>query len=154
MAASVPGARLRLLNQSKQKLFEGLLDRRLFAAFDQLLAGELADRLQHPVARFVGQGLGGRPFIDQTLVDEARHRLKRIDRLACLHGSDRLCCLQRPAAGENAQSPEQDLLRRSEQVVTPGDGVTQRPLARREVARTSGQGGEPALKPVTQRLGR
>ena len=52
---------------------------------------------------------------------------------------DRLRGLQREAADEDGQAPEERLLLRGEQVVAPGDRVAQGALAGRGVARPAGQ---------------
>ena len=76
---------------------------------------------------------------ERRIAPEARHRLRRIER---------------PAAGEHRQSPEEGLLRRIEQIMTPGDRPSQRLLSLREVPATSGEEREPAVETRQDRFRR
>ena len=93
----------------------------------QLFPPELADRLQHGEPRAAGGGPGG----GQRLVHQRGRRLEGVEpeRLRVADGLGRG---QRPAAAEHRQPGEEPLLGRGEQVVAPGDGAAQGPLAVRE----------------------
>src|SRR5215213_2475742 len=56
------------------------------------------------------------------------------------------------AAGKDCHALEERLLRRSEQIVTPGNRITHRLLPRREVAGASGQQRQALLQAPQQRL--
>ncbi len=53
-----------------------------------------------------------------------------------------------PAAGEDGQTPEQRLLGRLEQVVTPGKRLAQRLLSLRQIGCPTRQQWEAALEPL------
>src|SRR5215218_1687411 len=127
------------LGTPEKKLLECTFDRHHLATRSQLFSRKLADGLQHPETRFVDRGAGFRKFVDKTLIDDARQCLDRVDGWLGGDGADRLSPLQCPTTDEDAQPPKEHSLLWCEQVMTPGDGVAQRPLPRREVARAAGQ---------------
>ncbi len=134
------------------------MDRASLAALLQPLQRELADRLQHPVPGLAVERLllPQQALLDQRLDAvqdhqvERRQRDRRGARARRIAGTDRLGGLQ-GAAPEDGQPPEQRLLVRRQQVVAPGDGVAQGPLAGRQVARAAGQQRQPALHPLEHR---
>ena len=67
-----------------------------------------------------------------------------------LGGADRLGRLQREAAGEDRQPPEERPRVGREQVVAPGDRVAHRAQPRRRVARSADQQRQPSLQPRQQ----
>jgi hypothetical protein len=69
-------------------------------------------------------------------------------------GTNSLNCLQRTAAHEDGEPPEEPLLLLAEQLIAPLDRVAQRLLSRRQIARASGQHLQPLRKAFEQRLGR
>ena len=118
-------------------------DRLQLAGAVQLLAPELADRLQHREPRRPAGGLGP---ADQRLVDQGGEPVEGVHP-EVLGIADRLGRLERPAAGEHRQPGEQAPLDRVEQVVAPGDGAAQGPLPVREGPGPGGQQGEALLEP-------
>jgi len=102
--------------------------RRQLAGGRQLLLAELADRLQHREPGLAGGALDPG---DQRLAGQRGDRVQGVEaepgRVA-----NRLGRRRRPAAGEHRQPVEQALFRRGQQVVAPGDGAAQGPLAVRE----------------------
>jgi hypothetical protein len=109
----------------------------------QPLPPELADRLQHGEPRAAGGGPGG---------GQRGRRLEGVEpeRLRVADGLGRG---QRPAAAEHRQPGEEPLLGGREQVVAPGDGAAQGPLAVREGAGPAGQQRQAALEPGQDLLG-
>ena len=67
---------------------------------------------------------------------------------------DRLSRLQGAAADEDGEAPEQHLLLRLQQVVTPGDGVAQGALSLGRIPRPTGEEGQPLLQTGQHRLRR
>ena len=63
----------------------------------------------------------------EALVDERRDCL-----FVCV--ADHRSCIERESSGEHAEASKQHLLRHSQKLVAPVDGVSQRPLALRGVA--------------------
>jgi hypothetical protein len=112
----------------------------------QLLPGELTDRLQHPIA-------ARRRLVDeQRLVDQGGHQQQDIQVVAGT-GPDLLGRLQRAAAGEHGQPPQQDLLGLRQEPVTPLDGRPQGLVMRQRGPRPAGQEPEPIAETVAQLLG-
>ncbi len=64
-----------------------------------------------------------------------------------LGGADRLSRLQREAAGEDRQPPEERPRVGREQIVAPGNRVAHRAQPRRRVARSPDQQRQPAIQP-------
>ena len=118
------------------------------AGLGQPLGGVLPDRLQQVVPRPAVPVASGAVDDDQRPVDqpaEQVHDRRRVQRLAAgdgLHG------LQRPAAAEHRQPPQQHPLRVGEQLVAPVDGGPQRALPRLRGARTGGQQREAVAHPA------
>ena len=109
------------------------LARRLcLAAEIQLLGGELPDRLQHREPRRPGPLL----LPQQTLLDQRREPIEDGTRRSpsLVISANRLGRVQRAAAGEDREPPEEDLLLGRKQVVAPGDGVAHRLLTSRQIA--------------------
>jgi hypothetical protein len=115
----------------------------LVATGGQPLQRKLADRLQHGVAR--RRPVLGAPH--QALVDQHGQSVQDVA-VAVDHG---LGGVQRPAAGEHPEPPEERLLCLAEEVVAPGDRIAQRPLAGGQVARAAGQRQPPIAQPGQQR---
>ena len=92
----------------------GVPPRRLlaFAAHLELLACELEDRLEHLEPR---RAIGGVPNADEVVLDERRQLVE--DGSA----TNRLCRLDRAAAAEDRQAPEDRPLVVAEEVVAPRD---------------------------------
>ena len=63
----------------------------------------------------------------------------------------RLSRFQRAAVDEHRQPPEEDLLRRREEVVAPGDRVPHRLQAQRPIAAPARQQRQPPFQPLPQR---
>ena len=82
------------------------------------------------------------------------HGVQHFHAEAAVGVAHRLGCVQRPAAREDGQPAEESLRSGREQVVAPGDGVAQGPLAGGQVARPAGEHGQPVVQPVAQRLRR
>ncbi len=98
----------------------------------QRVGGELANRLQHPVAPV--------REANEALVHQ---RLERVE----VGITDVLGRLQRAAAREDGEPGEQPLLLLCQQVVGPLDRRSQRPLALGEIARSAGQQRQAMLEP-------
>jgi hypothetical protein len=113
-----------------------LPDELQLVALLESLEGELADRGQAAEPRLASAGLGAQ---DEALVDQGGQGIEDLDAERAIGIADRLGRLQRPAAHEHGQAPEQRLLGRREQVVAPGDGAAQRLVARRHVTCPAGQ---------------
>src|SRR5439155_25342559 len=75
----------------------------------------------------------------QTLVQERRQPVQHVRRQVGRGAAYRLRRLQRAPADEDGEPLEQPLLPRVQQLVAPRDGVAQRPLPRRQVARPARQ---------------
>jgi len=89
-----------------------------------------------------GSAPGPASLLEQALLQQGRDALRDVEpRVA--HGSHRFNRVDREAAGENRQASEERLLRRSEQVVAPGDRVAHRALAVGEIPRTTGEQTQP-----------
>ena len=115
------------------------------AARLQPLQRVLADRLQHAEARRAGRARRLPQQAAGSARDAAAPSSRRPGRqpLAVRRAGRRPRRLPSAAAGEDGQPPEERLLRSVEQVVAPGDGVAQRLLAGRQVARAAGQQRQP-----------
>ena len=98
----------------------------------------LADRVEHAEA-------AAAPPPNQALLDE---RLEDVE-LGVAYGLRRV---ERKAAGEHRQPPEELLLVRLEQLVAPLDRRAQRALARRGVARGAGEERQAPVEPGEQLL--
>ena len=122
--------------------------RPLLAARRQPLQPELADRLQHPVARLLR--LRAADLLHDALLDQRRDAVERIEP-AVAHAGDRFGPRQVEAADEDGQAAKERLLGRVEQVVAPGDGVAHRPQPVRQVAGAAGQQRQGPLQPRQQR---
>src|SRR5215217_2807188 len=108
----------------------------MLAVTRRLLEAELADRLVQPETRFRVQLQFDIERPHQALVD------KRFD--AFEHGgvgvsADRFGRLKREAPGKNGKCPEQRLFLGGQKIVRPADGIAERLLAARKIARSSGQ---------------
>ena len=132
-----------------------LLRLRKLPTGDQLLGRELMDGLEHGKA-----GVGRRISIRSTPGGESdwyrgarrgRRRPGAADRSRSRH---RLRRIEGPAAGKHRQSSEEGLLRRIEEIVTPGDRSPQRLLSLRAVPATSGEEREAAVETRQDRLRR
>jgi hypothetical protein len=128
--------------------------RRVLPARRQLLERVLADRLQHPEPRRAVRAVRR---LEQTLLRQREQPVQAAGRAAARaaaragHGRR---ALGGAAPGEDAQPPEERLLRGRQEGVAPRDGVPQRPLARRGVPRPAGEQGQAPLQPRPQRRGR
>ena len=124
---------------------------RLAARF-QLLQRVLADRLQHPEARLAVR----RPRLRRTRLlatSDSRPSSTSMPRSPSASQTASAASSVQPP-DEDRQAAEQAPLVLVQQVVAPGDGVAQRLLAGREIARAAGQQRQPALQPAQHRLGR
>ena len=110
------------------------------------LPSELPDRRQHvePDARREVAAA------HEAVVDERREPVEGIE---VIGGADDLGCLRRPPAGEARQVSEEPAERSVEQIVAPGDGVAERPLARRQVAGTLRERRDAVPEPFEDGLG-
>jgi hypothetical protein len=100
-----------------------------------------------------GVAPGGFGPADQRLVHQRGQPLEGVhaERLRVAHGFGRL---ERPAPGEHRQPGEQPSPGGVEQVVAPGDGVAEGPLAFWEGPGPGGEDGEALLEPGQHLLGR
>jgi hypothetical protein len=110
------------------------------AASPELLASELADRLEHDETVVADR-------LDQAVVDERGEVVE-------LRTTDVLGCLQWKRTREDPEPGEEGAGARVEEVVAPLDRRTQRPLPLRRVAGTRRQEGESRVEPVEEPLGR
>ena len=106
----------------------------------QPLPSVLAERLEHDEARVA---VVGHALDEQAVVDERGDAVEDVDAEVLAGVADGLGRLERAAAGEDREAPEQRLLGRRQQVVAPVDRAAQRLLALRQVARAAGQQLEP-----------
>ncbi len=110
------------------------------------LGGVLVDGLQHPVAGRPARVEAGH---QQGLVDQ---REQQVGDLLAGHpglvGADHLGVLQRPAAGEDRQPPQDGPFAFAEQVPAPVDDGAQGLLAGQQGAAAGGEQGEAAVQPV------
>src|SRR3954452_18285580 len=89
----------------------------------QALRGVLADRLQQPIAECATcRRLG----CHQRLVPQSAQEAQALARADVASVADRLCCLERPAAGEYRRAMQQQSLIGAQQVKAPVDGRLQR----------------------------
>ena len=107
-----------VLSQVAEPRGVALSDRAILVRGSKALAGELADRLEHREARL--SGIVG--ALDQRAIHQP---LEDVD----VRLPDRFCCLERPAAGEDAQAPEEGLLRLGQELVAPLHRGAQRSLS-------------------------
>jgi hypothetical protein len=139
-----------LHRQAEEVLAVAAADQVQVAAGLQLLAGELPQGLQHPEP---GLAVGGVGAADQRLVHQRGQPVDGVQPQP-LRVADRLRRLDRPAAGEHRQPGEQPPLGGVEQVVAPGDGAAEGPLALREGPGPGGEDREALLQPGQHLLGR
>ncbi|HEU0115193.1 MAG TPA: hypothetical protein VFQ80_10980, partial [Thermomicrobiales bacterium] len=140
---------VRPFRQCEKVLGMGQPQRFFVAARARLLGGKLADGLQHGESRFSRRSVDRD---DQILVDKRRQTLEQVHaRRRTEHG---LGGGERPPAGKDGQSAEQRLLRRSEKVVAPGDGLSQRALPSGNVARAVGKERQTSVETVENCLWR
>ena len=99
----------------------------------QPLRRVLADRLQHAVTSVVEVRVGER------LVDEAREQVEHLRLVHFASGADDFGRVERPAAREDRQAPEQHALFGRQQVVTPVDQRAQGALARQRGPASPGE---------------
>ncbi|MGH3984160.1 MAG: hypothetical protein ACRDST_16125 [Pseudonocardiaceae bacterium] len=114
-------------------------------SFDQPRGGILADGLEQPVPHFGVLFASG----DQRLVDQAGQQIEHgiaVDSVAATHV---LGGLQRPAASERCEPPQQRPLTLAEQLVAPVDGGLQGLLAWHRRAAAAGE----QVEPIAQALG-
>ena len=118
----------------------------------QALGRELADRLQHRVARRRPPGTAHLPQHAQAdqLLQAVEHRQARVHRGAAARFAD----IQAGASGEHRAGREQPPGPRRQQVMAPGDRSPQRLLPVRKVTAAAGQQAQRMLKPGRDRLRR
>jgi hypothetical protein len=109
----------------------------------QLLEPELANRLEHSIARVA---LGAVSY-DEGLVHEQRQLVENLVRFEWLARTHRLRGVEVEAARENRQAGEQHALWLREQVVTPLHGRSQRLLPWHRGTCPSGEQPEPVVQP-------
>ncbi len=114
----------------------------------EILARELADRLELPVAR------AEIALVDhhQRLLDERRQQIEHVDRVERLAAAYRLRRVEIEAADEDGQSLQQPLLGLLQHVVRPRDERAQRLLALEQHAPAAGQKLEAVLQPLVDVL--
>ena len=122
-------------------------DRRFLAARRQLLEGKLTQGLQHDEAWLTVRTC---LLAQQTLVQKRGDTLERVALRFTPSARDGLRRLEGEAPGEDREAPEEHLLLRRQQVVTPGDGVPHRLLPFRDITSASGQQRQPVLEPGKQ----
>ena len=151
-----PGGRVRARQRGGGLLGQGqvpggvpLPGRPGFGVGLQFLAAELADRLQHAHPRSARPRRG-----DRHPQQVAGHQAGQAVQHRGLGGAHRLHRVQRAAAGEHAQVPEQPLFRLVEQLVAPCDRVAHGLLPGRQVVRAVHQHRQPAGQPGQQVIGR
>jgi hypothetical protein len=116
----------------------------MFEPFQAVLADGL-ERLE-AVGPYPGFAAADQAGFDQGL-DAVQHAdLERSVRIA--HG---LRCLDGEAAGEHAEASKLRRPGRRQQAIAPFDGVTQRSLPVRQVARPAGEQGKGAIQPFEHR---
>ena len=109
---------------------------------------ELTHGLQHREARLPVHCLHP---LQEALVDQGGDSVEGIDAKLTARVGDRLRRLEGASADEDGQAPKEPLLRRGEQIVTPGDGVAHRLLAGRKISPAAGQNDQAALQTRQQR---
>ena len=139
-AASVWPAQARLgaLGQRQEVLGMATSQRLELAGPGELFEAEFTNRLEHAQAQLT---VGGAHRSQQVL---GHQRIDQVEDLALV--ADGCRRLEAAAADEDRQAAKQRLLVRLEQVVAPGDGVAQRLLAGRRVARAARQQLESTLE--------
>src|SRR5215204_7717606 len=110
---------------------------------------KLADRLQHCEPWFTVNLIG---LANQVLVEEGRRRLEHIEGAVEIRYLVR--GIKRPPPGKDPEAAKERLLLRGEQVVTPGNRVTEGSLPCRGIPRTTGEYRQTALEPSKQRCRR
>jgi len=118
----------------------------LLAARRQLFDRELADRIEHAVARGAVRPLFP---LDQTLVDKGADGVE--DGHLVRQAADGRGRRQVEAAGEDAQAGEQRPLAPVQQTVAPGDRGSHGPEPLRQIARAAGQQGQAPVEPGQER---
>ena len=121
---------------------------RLLAAFDELLACELANRLHHPHAGFP---VGLLAQLQQALVHQRVDAVEDVDAEILLRVGDRLGRLERAAADKDRQSAEEALFGLTEQVVAPRNRAAQRLLSSGQIPGAAGEDLQPAFHPAEHR---
>ena len=135
--AAAPGPTTRSRPLGKRQEVDGVPPPRFLglAARLQLLQAELADRLQHRVARLGPPALH---LVQQALGDERGHTIEDVSASSCPALADRLRRLKREAAREDGEPPEERLLLGREQIVDQAMAsriVRSAPADRRSTAR-------------------
>ncbi|HEX9133940.1 MAG TPA: hypothetical protein VF844_16735, partial [Ktedonobacteraceae bacterium] len=128
---------------------------RLLTACCEMLAGILADRLQHAEARLSTRALLG---VHQALVQELCHLLEGRSLLLTPHAgssreADRLHPLQGEPTHKDREASEELLFACLQEVVAPGNGVAQRLLARGQVTGPPAEQRQTVREPCQQRRG-
>src|SRR5437764_10187314 len=93
---------------------------------DEACERELADRLQHPEARFA---VGIVTLAQQALLDQRGQAVEDVDAELPVRTADGLGSIEPASADEDAQSRKETALRLREELVTPRDSRPQRLLA-------------------------
>lgn len=124
---------------------------RLFPTARELLRRVLAHRLQQEAPGLTAPNLF---HAEQVVALERRDALQHVEVASVGRGAHRLDRREVAAPGKHRQAAEQRLLRRREQVVTPGEGRAQRALPRRQIERPTGQELQPSLQARQQRVRR
>src|SRR4029079_11741683 len=106
------------------------------AALSQPLQRILADRLQHGEAWLV---ITSCDTLHHLLVEERVQPIEDACSQRSYRSANLLSGVECPAAGEDSQAAEQELLTHIEQLIAPVDRRTQRALALGQVARPIGQ---------------
>ena len=118
------------------------------ATYGQPVQAELPHGLQQGIARLASRVLS---LAQQTFIDERAHPLQDVQIAGSI--GDGLDRLQRASAGEDRKPAEEGLLMWGEQIMTPGDGVTQCLLAGWGVSRPAREYLEAIAEALEERLG-
>src|ERR1700730_4223511 len=117
---------------------------RRLSRVDELLAGVLTDRLEHSVPR----GSASVLHQDQGLVDEVCEKLEDGVLLDALPWADGLGRVECPPPDKNGQSPKEEPLGISEEVVAPVDHGPQGLLAGEDGSAAARQETESVVQPL------
>ena len=124
--------RLGLGRQSREVILVSRSDGHCIAALGETLEAVLANGFKHPETRLARDPVD---LLHQALVDERKKRVRQFNLERAIRVADGARPLDRPAANENRQPPQQRLLGRIEQVIAPVDRAPKRALSLGDVAR-------------------
>ena len=139
----------RLLRQPQMEAGMGIANRLGLSGGGEPGQGELADRLQQPVADPVRLVVRHH----QRLVDKGREQIEHLQRFDVTPGRDGLGGIERESAGEDGQTLQHRPLVLAEQVVAPLHRGSERLLTGETALGTSGQEPEPVVEPLPDAFG-